>query len=634
METIAQEAIGNSVKGTWLDFTLIVLYFIGILGFGSFFGRYTKSTKDFFFAGQRFSWWLIAMSMIASIVGSYSFVKYSRVAYEHGFSSTMSYMNDWFFIPIYLFLWLPVIYFSRIVSIPEYFKRRFNESVGAVATLFVLLYMIGYIGINFYTMGRAISALTGIDVFWGAVGVAVICAIYVTAGGQTAVIMTDLVQGFLLLLAGYALFGLGVKTLGGFSEFWNHLPPDHRAGLADFNMPARFNFIGVFWQDAVVQGVAAWFLNQGMIQRVLSAKNVKEGRRAIFAVVLVLQPVAAVAVANAGWLGQAMKRAGLPGLEALTAETAFVDVAYRLCIPGVFGLIMAALTAALMSTADTLINAVSAVGVNDIWRAYVRPGRSDQYYLKIARWLSIAAAMVGIALVPVFMQFRSIYQAHGFLTAGIGPPMVIVALGGLLWKRFTPQAALWTLVGGAVMIGISVVFPEMIKPFAHGTPMVGRLEAFTYMRAFYGLVMCGAIGIGVSLFTKPAPTDRMKGLVWDSVEEAKWIFKGSEPNEVPGEKVRPVVNVGKTVEQVRDVGGSEIRWHEIKLDKEAMDKMAARPGDLLFISNPGWWHGGLWATHVAAGEPTAPRGAVEVPETLLSILHVREGGTVVVEKII
>jgi len=189
-----------------------------------------------------------------------------------------------------------------------------------------------------------------------------------------------------------------------------------------------------------------------------------------------------------------------------------------------------------------------------------------------------------------------------------------------------------------VMIGISIAFPELIKPFAHGTPWdpteQSRIEAFTYMRAFYGLVVCGAIGGGVSLFTKPASPDRMKGLVWDSVDEAKRAFKGGEPNEAPGEKVRPAVKVGETKEQVQWVGGVEVRRQTIRLDEGAMERMAARPGDLLFISNPAWWHGGLRATHAVAGEPTAKQGVVEVSKDLLGILHVREGGAVVVEKII
>jgi hypothetical protein len=165
METLGTEAALQTVRGEPIDFILIFACFLAIMGFGVLFGKFNKSTRDFFFGGQRFPWWLIAMSLIASIVGSYSFVKYSRVAYEHGFCSTMTYMNDWFFMPLYLFIWIPVIYFSRVVSIPEYFKRRFDARVGFVAVCYVIFYMVGYIGINFFTLGKALQAMLGWPVF-------------------------------------------------------------------------------------------------------------------------------------------------------------------------------------------------------------------------------------------------------------------------------------------------------------------------------------------------------------------------------------------------------------------------------------------------------------------------------------
>ncbi|RME28063.1 MAG: sodium:solute symporter family protein, partial [Deltaproteobacteria bacterium] len=78
--------------GTGLDYFLIIAYFVVMLGFGSLFSRFTKSTKDFFFGGQRFSWWLIAFSCVATTVGSYSFYKYSAKAFSYGLSSTMTYL--------------------------------------------------------------------------------------------------------------------------------------------------------------------------------------------------------------------------------------------------------------------------------------------------------------------------------------------------------------------------------------------------------------------------------------------------------------------------------------------------------------------------------------------------------------
>ncbi|MCA9419193.1 MAG: sodium:solute symporter family protein, partial [Candidatus Omnitrophica bacterium] len=138
--------------GTPIDLTVIIVYFLGILAFGSYFARYTKTTTDFFFAGQRFAWWLVAFSFIATTVGSYSFIKYSEAAYTYGLASTQSYTNDWMWMPLLVLGWIPIIYYQRIRSIPEYFERRFGTINRGLYTSLLLLYMLGYVGINLYTL--------------------------------------------------------------------------------------------------------------------------------------------------------------------------------------------------------------------------------------------------------------------------------------------------------------------------------------------------------------------------------------------------------------------------------------------------------------------------------------------------
>ncbi|NMB81589.1 MAG: sodium:solute symporter family protein, partial [Ignavibacteria bacterium] len=102
--------------GTSTDWIVMLVYFLLVMLFGSYFGRYNRSTQDFFFGGRRFSWWLIAFSIVATGVGSHSFIKYSAMGFQHGFSSSMTYMNDWFFIPFFLFGWLPIIVYTKIRS--------------------------------------------------------------------------------------------------------------------------------------------------------------------------------------------------------------------------------------------------------------------------------------------------------------------------------------------------------------------------------------------------------------------------------------------------------------------------------------------------------------------------------------
>ncbi len=303
--------------GSSTDWIVMVVYFLAIMLFGSYFGKYNRSTKDFFFGGRRFKWWLIACSIIATGVGSHSFVKYSAKGFEYGLSSTMTYINDWFFLPFFLFGWLPIIVYTKVRSIPEYFEKRFSPSARFLATLLLLFYMVGYIGIGFLTLGKAVLPMLPESVtFLGAhfditlmgaiIVIAVITGIYITFGGQTAVIFTDLLQGFILLFAGFLLFFLGISYLGGFDVFWNLLPTTWKLPLADLNKPPDFNFIGIFWQDGVAGSIGFLFMNMGLIMRFMATKSVDEGRKAATFNILFMLPLSAIVVGNAGWIGKAL----------------------------------------------------------------------------------------------------------------------------------------------------------------------------------------------------------------------------------------------------------------------------------------------------------------------------------------
>ncbi|MEA3364356.1 MAG: sodium:solute symporter family protein, partial [Candidatus Hydrogenedentes bacterium] len=439
--------------GTRTDLAVIFGYFLAIVGFGLYFGRYTRNTKDFFFGGQRFAWWLIAFSCVATTVGSYSFQKYSKVGFDYGLSSSQTYLNDWFWMAILLLVWLPIIYYQRLGSIPEYFERRFGSTARMAATVIILLYLVAYIGINIFTVGKALNSLLGWSVLSGAIITTVLVTLYVFVGGQTSVIMTDLAQGIILLIAGIGVFLAGILHFSGFAHFWALLPQGHRFAFSEFSAPDKFSFIGIFAQDGLCNTGAFMLMNQGIVLRFMSLRSVHDARKMAICWILVLAPLAAIATSGAGWIGRALVENG--ELE-MSSSDAFVHTAWFLCAPGVFGFVLAALTAALMSTADTLINAVSAIFVNDIWRRFVRPTASDVHHLKVARVMSLVAAALGLALVPIYhYQYESIYQAHAMVTGSIPAPMVIAILLGILWKRYTPVAAVATLVGGLVIIGIS-----------------------------------------------------------------------------------------------------------------------------------------------------------------------------------
>ncbi|MHC4655927.1 MAG: sodium:solute symporter family protein [Planctomycetota bacterium] len=518
---IAQAIGGN------LDYAVMLGYFIAVLGFGLYFGRYTSTTKEFFFGGQRFSWWLIAFSCVATVVGSYSFVKYSAAGFRYGICSTQSYLNDWFWMPILVLIWIPIIYYRKIQSIPEYMEARFDRKTRIAATFIILFYIVGYIGINLITLGRTLHTLLGWEVMTGAVVTAVAVALYVYIGGQTAVIMTDLAQGLILLIAGLGLFIAGIYHLGGFDQFWSLLPQEHKYAFSDFNAPPTFSFVGIYVQDGLANTGALMLMHQGFIMRFLSLKSVKDSRRMVVCWILVLAPLAAIATSCGGWIARALVN---NDELATNASDSFVKAAHFLCAPGIFGFVLAALTAALMSTADSLINAVSAIFVNDIWRPYVKPRESDKHYLLVARISSLCAAGLGLALVPIFMK-DTIYGAHSMFTAAVTPPVLMAILLGITWKRYTPVAAFVTIVGGAALIGLSFIWSDtLVGPFDFG---MGP-DSYKFMRALYGLLAAGVLGVSVTWFTRPKPEAELKGLVAGTQRDAMRQFKGqirsSSPN--------------------------------------------------------------------------------------------------------
>jgi len=595
----------DGVIQTSASFWIIIFgYFALVLGFGSFFARYNKTTQDFFFSGRRFSWWLITMSIVATGVGSHSFLKYSAKAYEHGFSSTMTYMNDWFFMPLFLFGWLPIIYYTKVRSIPDYFERRFNPGVRVLATIAILGYMIGYIAIGFLTMGKTLEPVLGIDLYTIIFIVAIISGIYITFGGQTAVIFTDLLQGFILIFAGILVFILGVNYVGGFSVFWNVLSPEFKLPLAHFNQPANFNFVGIFWQDGVAGSVGFLFMNQGLIMRFMACKSVHEGRKAAAFNVLILLPICTIVVSNAGWVGKAISIVTPEAWNAATQlDHVFTQVAYL--ITGseiVFAFVIAAVAAALMSTVDTLINAVAAVVINDIYRPIVKD-KDDKHYLKVAMIVSAGATAVGALSTIFFNNFPTLYEAHGFFHSTMTPPLVVAIFLGIFWKRYSTPAAVATFLGGAILMWIGSKYPQIfISPFDHGIEF-NPDRPYSYIRALYNTLVCAGSGVIVGLLTTSPTEEKIEGLTVWSLDKAREFFKGSAPNDRPGEKVTVKWTLKDETED------------NVRFSISDMETMGADVGDMVYLADERKWLGGLKSIHSFYGEPHRDDGVVYITQS-------------------
>ncbi|MFZ1290976.1 MAG: sodium:solute symporter family protein [Melioribacteraceae bacterium] len=677
--------------GTSTDWIVMIVYFIAIMAFGSYFSKYNRTTNDFFFGGRRFAWWLIAMSIVATGVGSHSFIKYSAKGFEAGLSSTMTYMNDWFFVPFFIFGWLPIIVYTKIRSIPEYFEKRFSPSTRFLATILLLLYMIGYVGIGFLTMGKAILPLLPPEfTFWGfhfeinlmglIVVIAVIVGVYITYGGQTAVIFTDLVQGFILIFAGMLVFFLGIDYIGGLGMFWDLLPTTWKLPLANFNDPPGFNFVGIFWQDGIAGSVGFLFMNMGLVMRFMATKSVDEGRKAATFNILFMLPLSAIVVGNAGWIGKAIsiiKPDVIPPNS--NPDTIFVVVANIISLPGVFGFIMAALTAALMSTVDTLLNATAAIYINDIHRPAKKwlaqkvksVKEEDKQELFAARIATVLFTIMGVLAVIPFSAFPTVYEAHGYFHSTLTPPLVVAIFLGVFWKKFTNASVIATFVVGVSLMVLGMYYPRpLIEVFSHGTAY-DPAHPYTYIGALYNLFVCVFVGVITTITrnqqvqlikkikTNPNHKAIVSGLTFLSgaffvmivfnvaslpvlmfltflmlifvVISANYYSKYSEETHTDGLTIWGLAKAKEMFKgsKVNDADGEiiKVNWKLVDstddlmcFSKNDMKKMSANSGDLVYVSDARKYFGGLKSVHSTYGKPHNEDGIVYINQE-----HVDQG---------
>ncbi|MCB0390780.1 MAG: sodium:solute symporter family protein [Bdellovibrionales bacterium] len=612
-----------------------LVYVIVITLFGGYFARFNKNLNDFFYSGQRFAWWLPAASMIATGIGSYSYLKYSEQGFNTGMSSTMTYMNDWFIVPFFVFGWLPIIYFSRIKSIPEYFEKRFNSTARYISLVIIMAYMFFYIGYNLYTIGVAMEGMFGFPQLYSVPLLAAFLGAYVTFGGQTAVIFTDLFQGIMLYIAGGIAIFAGIYALGGLTEWWEWLPISHRLPFVHLTDNPKFNTAGLFWGEALAGSIAFTFMNQGFIMRYLTIKSVDEGRKAAFFNVLVTLPLSAVIVGAVGWIGKSLIHkqnvlgSALQGYNFIEIDNTFhtfIVICWETVYqnPWIFGFIIAALMAALMSTIDTLINACAAIGIYDLYKPLYKPEATDEHYLKAARIASIITTVIGTLLVIWFNQQKgSLMSIHYKGIMIIIPAIVTTIFLGAFWRKFTPVAACTSMILGSLITVLTVWYPSIIDGLAWfvSGPENG---VYIYMRALFGMGVTAIIGIVTSHFTQPKADNEIVGLTIDTINDSMKIYKGGEPNFEVGQKAH---NINVAIDEGLDVD-------VIQLSPATMKILKAKDGDMVYLADARWYLGGLRSEHVKA----FTNNKIKDDEVLMSTktkeeAYLLDGNKVTLEKI-
>ena len=408
----------------------------------------------------------------------------------------------------------------------------------------------------------------------------------------------------MLYIAGGIAIVAGVVALGGFGEWWSYLPETHRLPFVHLTDNYKFNTSGLFWGEALAGSIAFTFMNQGFIMRYLAIKSVNDGRKAALFNVAVTLPLSAVIVGAVGWLARSLiiKQTAMGGsleginpIEIKDTFHTFVVVCWETLHRNsmLFGFVIAALTAALMSTIDTLINACAAIGIYDIYKPLVKPQADSKHYLKAARWASVITTAIGMLLVVWFAQQKgSLMSIHYKGIMVIIPSIVTTIFLGAFWKRFTAPAACVSMGVGMVVTILSNWNPEWIDPlsaFVSGP----QNDKYIYMRALFGMSLTAVLGIIVSLFTQPGSKEKLAGLTIGTLDEGMARYKGGKPNHTVGQKVRrlPVLIDNGIPEGCAAFSPS------------VMKRLSAEPGDVVYVEDARWYLGGLRSDHMKAAAP-------------------------------
>ena len=476
------------------DITVFVAYLLAVLVVGMLAARRGTSTKkDYFLSGDKLPWWMIGGSIIASNVSSHHLVGIMGTAYYTGFTAMLI---VWGTILVgfnaLLLVFLPYYLRNGFYTMPEFLQRRFGA--GARLT-YVVLVLITYIFVEvsavLYLGAISVHALLNVNVMMSIVVLALATGLYTIVGGLRAVVWTELLQLSVLIAGGLTLTVATFLKVGGTpavlaaSKNWHLLLP---ANHPDFPWT-------MFLGGSLCISVYYNATNQFIVQRTLAAKNEWHARMGVvFAGYLdFFMPLVYVVP---GLLAPLL----FPHLE--SPDLIFPTLVKNLLSPGVVGLVMAALIAAVMSHVSGAVNSCATIATIDLYLPYINKQASDAQAVRFGRYVSGVVVLLGIFWASVLIRhndkpvFIYLMNAYGYFTPGIATMFLL----GILWKRTTHAGA---MTAGLLTIPLSVGL-EMAMP---GMPFLNRTGIVFWI--------CMSTCALVSLGTQAKPDSELVGLIWN-----------------------------------------------------------------------------------------------------------------------
>ena len=498
-----------------LDWIVIAAYFlvIGLLALWVM-RRKNENTEDYFLAGRNMGWFVVGASIFASNIGSEHIVGLAGAGADGKIPMLIYEIQAWLVLALG-WVFLPFYMRSGVFTMPEFLEKRFNSQTRWFLSIFSLVaYVLTKVSVTVYAGGMVISSIFNIEFWYGALLTVVLTGVYTVLGGMRAVVYTEALQTIILVIGAATLTIVGLNSVGGLDGLTAELEPGF------FNMwrsasDPEFPWPGLLVTSTIV-GFWYWCTDQYIVQRVLVARNITQGRRgAIFGGFLKLLPVFLFLIP--GVIALALKNRG--ELDFAESDQAFAALLMYKMPVGLRGLIAAGLLAALMSSLASVFNSCSTLFTVDIYKK-LRPNTPEKELLTIGRIATGIVVVLGILWIPVMAKISGVlYQYLQSVQAYIAPPIAAVFLLGVFHKRINSQGALTTLIFGLIVAGLRIIAELMADSMEPGSLLhLFAASNFLNFAAWFFLV-CVLLCVAVSMAT-PAPAEStVKGLTFATVTE-------------------------------------------------------------------------------------------------------------------
>lgn len=443
-----------------LNWVILIIYIIANLILGYVLGKKINTAKDFFLGRKTTPWWAIGISVIATYVSALTFLGAPAWSYKEGLSVIAIHLNYPLVIFVVVTLFFPFFYNSGVASIYEYIEKRFGAKARGVISIIWMTSQILVSGAILFATALVLEFITGVDVVHAIFIVTIIALIYTVMGGITAVIWTDVIQAGVLLTGAliivYALFDQMSLPL---HETLLQLKAQGKTNPLDFSFD--ISNVTTIWSGIIAMTIfhiTVYGTNQMMVQRTLASKTIGDAKKAYM-----LMGYMAFFIYFLFIFMGILFYSYYGGREFENGNTIILQFAADYGMPGLMGIIAAAVMAASMSSLDSAFNSLSTVATVDFYQKYVTKDASPEHYLKISRLLTVVFAI--LIIIPAYVYTKSTGSVLEIISK-VGSFFIGAQLGMFALGFFSKQATEKGLLVGTAAAFLAVAYVGIVTDVA------------------------------------------------------------------------------------------------------------------------------------------------------------------------